>query len=189
MNIIRYRAPSIGMFSLALNIKDTFGVPMSAGPKGMMIDVDRIMQAIFSKDGSMDKVKQYMLSSGSLSSTLEHAVPEQLFSTPTNPVQGISAVKTLKTANDQGIPIYTIDQANVNTILPLLQLNGDVKSDIQNAVNAGKLVTVQKTNVTYNGWTGCGYIITDPNTGAGAYMISDGLNGGGFEYWFWTVIA
>ncbi len=165
MNVIRYRAPSIGMFSLALNIKETFGIPTSAGPKGMMLDVDRIMQAVFSKDGSMDKVKQYMLSSGSISSTLEHAVPEQLFSTPTNPVQGISAVKTLKAANDQGIPIYTINQSNINTILPQLQLHDDIKTDIQNAVNAGKIVTVQKTYVTYNGWTGCGYIITDPNTG------------------------
>jgi hypothetical protein len=188
MNVIHYRAPSIGMFSLALDIKETFGMPTSAGPKGMMIDVDRIIQAVFSKDGSMDKVKQYMLSSGSLASTLEHAVPEQLFSTPVKTVRGISAVNTLKAANDQGIPIYTIDQANVNTILPILQLNGDVKSDIQNAINAGKIVSVQKTNVTYNGWTGCGYVIIDPNTGAGAYMISDGLNGGGFEYWFWTVM-
>jgi len=188
MNVIRYRAPSIGMFSLTLNIKETFGVPTSAGPKGMTIDVDRAMQAVLSNDGNMDRVKQYMLSSGAISSTLEHAVPEQLFSTSTNPVQGISAVKTLKTANDQGIPIYTINQTNVNTILPQLQLSGDVKSDIQNAVNAGKIVTVPKTNVTYNGWTGCGYIIIDPNTGAGAYMISDGLNGGGFMYMFWTVM-
>jgi len=35
-------------------------------------------------------------------------------------------------------------------------------------------VTVSKTNITYNGWTGCGYIIIDPDTGAGAYMISGG---------------
>ena len=188
MNIIRYRAPSVGMFFMALNINETFGVPTSAGPKGMMIDVDRIEQAVFSKEGSMDKVKQYMLSSGAMSSTLEHAVPEGLFSTPTNPVQGISAVKTLNTANDQGIPIYVVNQSNINTILPLLQSRSDVKTDIQNAVNAGEIVTVQKTYVTYNDWTGCGYIIIDPKTGAGSYMISDGLNGGGFEYWFWTVM-
>ena len=188
MTVIRYRVPSVGMFSLALNINEMFGIPISAGPKGMMIDVDRIMQSVFSNDGSMDKVKQFMLSSGSNSSALEHAVPEQLFSTPTNQVQGISAVKALSAANDQGIPVYVITAANINTILPLLQLNADVKNDIQNAINAGKIVTAQKTNVTFNGWTGCGYIIIDPNTGAGAYMISDGLNGGGFEYWFWTVM-
>jgi len=38
-------------------------------------------------------------------------------------------------------------------------------------------VTVSKTNITYNGWTGVGYIIIDPLTGAGAYMISGGMSG------------
>lgn len=52
-----------------------------------------------------------------------------------------------------------------------------VKADIQNGVNAGKEVTVSKTEINFNGWTGCGYIIIDPNTGAGAYMISGGMNG------------
>lgn len=50
-------------------------------------------------------------------------------------------------------------------------------TDIQNAVSAGKAVTVSKTNITDNGWTGCGYIVINPETGAGAYMISGGLNG------------
>ncbi len=54
---------------------------------------------------------------------MEHSVPEQLFSKPENPVEGISAVKALYIANDQGIPIYTINQSNINTILPQLQLD------------------------------------------------------------------
>jgi transglutaminase-like putative cysteine protease len=177
MNVIRYRAPSVGMFSFVLNVKDIFGVPASAGSNAMMMDVDRIMQAVFSKDGSMDAVRRYMFVSGAKSSALEHAVPEQLWSTADNTVQGISAVKALSIANNQGMPIYTINQSNVNTILPQLQLNGDAMTDIQNAVNAGKVVTAPKTNITFNGWTGCGYIITDPTTGAGAYMISGGANG------------
>lgn len=76
------------------------------------------------------------------------------------------------------MPIYTIKQSNINTILPQLQVDDNVKAAIQNAVNAGKEVTVSKTNITLNGWTGCGYIITNPDTGAGAYMISGGLSGG-----------
>jgi len=39
------------------------------------------------------------------------------------------------------------------------------------------VVTVSKSNVDSNGWSGCGYIITDPTTGAGAYMISSGESG------------
>ena len=61
--------------------------------------------------------------------------------------------------------------------MPQLQVDDNVKEAIQNAVNSGKVVTVSKTNITLNGWTGCGYIITNPNTGAGAYMISGGFSG------------
>ncbi len=75
------------------------------------------------------------------------------------------------------MPIYSINQTNANTVLPQLQVSDDVKNDIVNAINAGKIVVVAKANVTYNGWTGCGYIISDPITGAGAYMISGGANG------------
>ena len=44
-------------------------------------------------------------------------------------------------------------------------------------MNAGKLVTVSRSNIEFQDWNGCGYIILDPETGAGAYMISGGLSG------------
>lgn len=53
-------------------------------------------------------------------------------------------------ANDQGIPIYTVNQANIATILPQLQIDQQVKTDIQNAVNSGKVVMVSKTNINFN---------------------------------------
>jgi transglutaminase-like putative cysteine protease len=176
-NVVRYRAPSIGMFSSSLDVQELFGMPKSAGPKGMMMDVDHIMQAVFSKDGNTDQVMQYMIASGSVSSTLEHVVPEQLYSTAAAPAQGVSAVKALQIASNQGIPIYTINQSNIAVLLPQLQVAADVKTDIANAVNAGKQVTVSKTNITFNGSSICGYIISDPVTGAGAYMISGGQSG------------
>jgi hypothetical protein len=53
-------------------------------------------------------------------------------------------------------------------------------------VGAGKEAIVSKMNINVNGWTGCGYIIIDPNTGAGAYMISGGTNGA-FVYALWWI--
>jgi len=44
-------------------------------------------------------------------------------------------------------------------------------------VNAGKIIIIPKTSIVFNGWTGYGYIIIDPVTGAGAYMISSGTSG------------
>jgi hypothetical protein len=51
-------------------------------------------------------------------------------------------------------------------------------TEMQNALSAGKEVTVHQSPITQSGWTGTGYIITDPVTGAGAYKISGGANGG-----------
>jgi hypothetical protein len=52
-----------------------------------------------------------------------------------------------------------------------------VQAEIQEAVATGKHALVSQHNVTVGGWTGVGYIIIDPETGAGAYQISGGANG------------
>lgn len=54
----------------------------------------------------------------------------------------------------------------------------DAESDIRNAVNAGRIATAHESRINFNGWIGEGYILMDPKTGAGAYMISGGGNGG-----------
>jgi hypothetical protein len=164
------------MFSVSF-VQLVFGMPTSASARGWMMDVDRIMQAAFSKDGTMDQLKQYISKSGITSSALEHAVPEQLYSTAFSPSNSISAIKALQLANDQGIPVYTITQSNINDVLPQLTVYDTAKNDVINAVNAGKTVIIQKSDVSYAGWNGCGYIILNPDTGAGAYMISSGASG------------
>jgi hypothetical protein len=77
----------------------------------------------------------------------------------------------------QGQKIYTITQSNQATVLPLLQHSAAVMQDIQNALAAGKVVTVSASKITYNGWTGSGYILLDQQTGAGAYLIGGGMDG------------
>ncbi|MBU1559218.1 MAG: hypothetical protein KJ588_05370, partial [Gammaproteobacteria bacterium] len=61
--------------------------------------------------------------------------------------------------------------------LPILQVDSDIKSDIQNSVNAGYGVTIPEREITYCGWQGTGYIIQDPMTGAGACLITGGAAG------------
>lgn len=172
------RFPSESKFSFEVSVKSFFGMPMSVSQGGLAMDVDRTMTLVKALDGNGNKAKEFLLSSGISGSTLEYSLAEQLFSTPETPAEGISAVKALQIANKQGIPVYTINRTNIGTILPQLQLDSGTISDIQNAVNAGKEVTVSKTDITFNGWTGCGYIIIDPITGSAAYMISGGFSGG-----------
>jgi len=178
MGVKVLRWPSESIFASAMKINLFYGIPHTVAGGGLLMDVDRSLNVVASLDGDKNKTVPFMQVSGMNGSALEHAVPEMMFSTPDNPVEGVSAVKALQIANNQGIPVYTINQSNISAIMPQLQVDAQVKADIQNAVNAGKVVTVSKTNITYNGWTGCGYIIINPTTGAGAYMISGGLSGG-----------
>jgi hypothetical protein len=128
---------------------------------------------------------------GAAGSAFEHAVPERLFADPSKPLddpsqpQGISAVKALAIAASQGQRIYTLNQQNQAyhaSIVAGLNTDAETKAEITNALNAGMEVTVHQGDITANGWTGSGYIILDPETGAGAYKISGGANGGSLYF-------
>ena len=133
---------------------------------------------------------------GQYSSAMEHAVPEQAWVDKStckyvdengqikNPglqpcLEGISAVKSIAIAQSQGQKIYTITRENAATALPKLPVGGDVGVEIRSAIQAGKEVIVHQSPINVYGWTGFGYIIIDPDTGGGAYLI-EGKGSGGF---------
>jgi hypothetical protein len=183
MGVVAITLPSETLFSTELNVQTLFGGPLSASSGGLSMDAQRLITLVKALDGNQDKPIQFLLNSGANSSVLENIVPEQFWSTSDNSAQGVSAIKALQIANDQGIPIYTISQSNISSILPQLQLDSGTIADIQNAVNAGKVVTVSKSDINFDGWVGCGYDIIDPSTGDGAYMIGGGMNGA------WIMVA
>jgi hypothetical protein len=85
---------------------------------------------------------------------------------------------SLAIASSQGQRIYTITQNNLFTALAALTFDDDVvKQEIQAQVTAGLVVTVHRDAINYAGWSGVGYTVIDPKTGAGAYKISGGSDG------------
>jgi hypothetical protein len=50
--------------------------------------------------------------------------------------------------------------------------------EIEASLNAGKEVITHTDSVSVPGWSGAGYVIIDPDTGAGAFKITGGSNGG-----------
>ncbi len=172
--VIKMKDVSEAIVSDGIDVTNLFGIPRSVAEAGMMIDVDRNIYVALSKDGDQTKIRPFMMSAGQMSSAMEHGIFEVM-----HQAKGISTIQVLQLANSQGIPIYTITQNNISAVLPVLQISSEVINDIQNAVNAGKTVVVPKQNITYYTWVGTGYIVMDPQTGAGAYMISTSLSGGG----------
>ena len=51
-------------------------------------------------------------------------------------------------------------------------------AEIRSAIEAGKEVTFHERGINAHGFSGYGYIITDPDTGGGAYLIEGKANGG-----------
>lgn len=180
------RLPSEGIFSYNLSViwgGLVFPTPQTVGHGGFGTDVDHNTQAVVSLSGNPDDIRSYLLLTGMNGSFMEASVYDQLLNDADELTSsGTSAAHIISLANSQGIPVYAIDSTNVSEVLPLLQVSSSVKSAVQSAVNAGNIVVIPEQQVTIDGWwTGTGYVVTNPTTGAGAYMISGGYAGGGFR--------
>ena len=171
-------ATSAGTYGYVPNVTYFFGIPRSITPGGVEMDLDRVAH-VSSVDGQGDETwKNFNFQLGALSSALEHAVPEQMFVTPENPGEAVSAVKALQKASQQGQRIYHITQANQAEALPNIRQNSLTMNEIRAALAVGKEVIVHTDPISVPGWSGAGYVIFDAETGAGAWKIGGGANGG-----------
>ncbi len=179
--IVEYRKPSFGNFETSAKPLYWFGIPRNVSFPGLVMDIDRYANIVVAKDNS--SVVGYVKQGGMRLSAYEHLIPEKMFTDPLDPnrPQGVSAVKALGLAASQGQKIYTLNAANQTShaiLLAQVTIDANARAEIQNALAAGKEVTVHQSPITQSGWTGSGYIISDPVTGSGAYKISGGANGG-----------
>jgi len=168
--------PSVGFFVSSLTVASFFGTPVSGIYQARSIDIQQSLVGVAGQDRT--KTIAFLKQSGMLGSLLEGAVFDQLEGRTLPAIRGLSAVHLISNAMDLSTPIYRITLQNKDAVFPLLSLSATVKSDINAAVLQGKTVIVPETSLTDNQWSGVGYIIQDETTGAGAYRISGGLNGG-----------
>ncbi|MEW6680380.1 MAG: transglutaminase-like domain-containing protein, partial [bacterium] len=171
--VVNLKHPSVGIVGEDLKIGYLWEVPYKLSFAGLFIDVDRDVYSTIAKDGDKNKAIAFTINSGYDGSSLEHSLWTQIYNLP-----AVSAVKIHQLSNEMGIPIYKIDKTNLSSILPLLQISPDAKSDITNAVNSGKIAYVPQKNIQYYNWKGTAYIVIDQDTGAGGYIISGGMAGG-----------
>lgn len=185
-NIVANRLPSYGAFMAKAQPRLWFGIVRSVSFPGVAMDVDRVQIQAAAKDGDAQKRIAFLRQTGAMGSAFEHAVPERLFADPSKPAndptqpQGVSAVKAIALAASQGQKIYTLNAQNQpyhQALLAEMTIDADAKDEIRNALAAGMEVTTHQAEISVNGWTGSGYIILDPETGAGAYKIGGGANG------------
>ena len=180
--VITQRMPSFGNFGTVAQTRFTFGVPKSVDFPGLQMDMDRIVGVDCAKDANAATLISFRKAIGGQYSAHEHLITEKLFTDTNNPnrLQAISAVKAIAIAASHGQRIYTLSQDNQSqhaSIIASLAINIDVKREISDALAVGREVIVHHEKISAFGFTGVGYIIVDPDTGAGAYKISTGANG------------
>ena len=186
---------SYGLFHLAVKPNKLYGIVTTGiTVQGLNLDVGHMRYLRWSKTNDQQAWIAYNRMRGQQASALEHATPEEFWidrtqcrytdetGTLQNPSlpdcpQAVSAVKALAIAASQGQKIYTITQKNAALALPKLSLSRGVAEEIQNAIAAGKEVTVHEKAINAYGFSGFGYIIIDPETGVGAYLIEMKGNG------------
>jgi len=164
-----------GLLSSEVDVTYLFDRPFSFTARGLNLDVGLNWLARLPIDGDDSQAAEVAQIAGMDSSSLEHQIWEEVVV-----IDSISTIKGLQYANEQGIPIYSIDQSNVDTIMPLLTLSEGVKDIIRQHVNEGDgwTVIVHRDPITYNQWQGAVWIQEDPETGNAGYWISGSLQGG-----------
>ena len=177
-DIIDYRAPSYGLFKTNLSPLYWFGLPRNVRVNGLTMDVDRYQSYRVHTNNDHSQWVAFNRAMGSQMSAMEHLVPEEVFSGNDMPAHGISAVKAIQLAAAEGQRIWTITQDNLTEALAASQLPSKAQADIRHSVQAGMEVTAHEEPVNFYGRQFTGYIVLDPETGAGGFLIGSGENGG-----------
>ncbi|MCU1228786.1 MAG: hypothetical protein JWO97_1670, partial [Acidobacteria bacterium] len=150
------------------------GAPLRLAPAENNIDVSRLLVGVVPINNDQSNKAEALQLAGLESSYREAAIWEEMQSR-----QGISAAKALLLARIAGQQLYTVNSGNVETVLNSVNLPSDVEAEIRGSVAQGRIAKIASAPITLGRWSGTGYILEDPQTGAATFPISGGTAGGG----------
>lgn len=156
-----------------IDVSYLLDIPHGFEWKGVFIDAALRGVEVTSRTGAPETEREFMRLSALQGSVLEARIFEDDLK-----VGAVSTAKVLQLAAQQGVPILSLDKSNVDTLLPGLSLDSEVKSDIANAVNQNLSVKVPQAEIAYQDWTGVGYLKENTETGESGWMLSGQLAGG-----------
>jgi RHS repeat-associated protein len=188
-------SPAVVTIGGVINVSYLLDKPSVYNWKGVFIDanykaietVDSGQQsAVGNQQAGGERQKQFMTLSALHGSILENRIFEDDFH-----VRSVSTAKLFQVCTMNPVPCtrkLVIDKTNIDTILPTLPFDDNMKQDIQNSVNQNLTVTMpvpvggQPADIPYEDWAGIGYIKENPDTGEAGYMMS-GMIAGGMTVW------
>ena len=73
------------------------------------------------------------------------------------------------------VPLKVLTKDNWDSMRGELSIGADTLSDMEGYIRDGKMIIVPEEEVPMGDWRGCGYIVLDPVTCTGQYLIAGGL--------------
>jgi transglutaminase-like putative cysteine protease len=173
--VVHYQLPSHALAGSPLTVRYFFGIARSASYGSRVMDAKEDFMAAVHAGGDREQRRRFALAAGYVGSYLEAGIFDQAFLMDSG--HSMSTITALKAASAQGVAIYTIDASNA-PMLGRIATDPDDIQTMRDAVAAGLRVTTAQRDITVDNFTGLGYILEDPKTGAANYLISGGRNGG-----------
>lgn len=149
------------------------GAPISFRRGERNVDVALMPLGMVPADGRRQFRREAFELLGAQSSFLEGEVFTQVLQR-----EGIASVSALTLSKRSGQTLTRVDSANMDTVLGQVDLGADAEAEVRSAVSRGRIAWVAQSRVTVRRWTGTGYVLEDPSTGAAGYLISGGFAGG-----------
>jgi transglutaminase-like putative cysteine protease len=168
------RLPSVALLSAGFTPRYFFGVPRQASYLGRMLDARRVTISAVAPTDQLRKA--IVMMAGIQGSQWEASAMNSVFARKER--MSMSATEYIAYATTHGVPIQVVAPDNLSTAIANLQVSADVIDDVSAAVQSGMVAILPQRDLNIRGRVGNGYIILDPQTGAGAYLIDGGLNGG-----------
>jgi hypothetical protein len=168
---------SYGFVHTAVSPQSRYGVITRADFTGILMDVGHLRRVSFTGDGNMTKWVAYNKARGQYASMLEATMPSSLLSSSQNETDGTSTITLLAAAASAGQKIFRLTETTQSQLADVSQ-SESVMQNVRSSLAAGKEVVIHQTPIAASGYSGAGYMVLDPSTGAGSYLIEGGANGG-----------
>jgi hypothetical protein len=157
--------PSVAVVSAGLwGVPAWAGDPLTTRPDGIRMDVARMDQVLVSAGKSSD-TPGFSARAGAALSAWEARAVEIAFGIPS-----VSAVGAIKRS---GTPLELKTAAEVQS----LALSAGARQEVGDALQAGQIVFVPRAPVRRARWAGETYVLVDPKSGRGAFIVRGALDG------------
>jgi len=148
---------------------------------GAHIDVVRSLVCPVSKTGNPEEKFAWMGMRGFIGTSMESGMLEVLYGLKGDgggvSIEAVSTGRIFYEASQRGIRIIRLDNPDtLEAVLATVSAHKVVKDHIRSHVKAGYVALIPQYGVTIGGWSGQGWMVINPISGAAGYMICGSLH-------------